>query len=102
MSNRGSFQDAEEGAGSAPSFIEKPRITPNENGTLITMKCKCKANPKPEVTWFRGANVVKESSKISIKTNTVEEDVYELIMEIKVLFEKNWKQFSFFKIIIDV
>lgn len=50
------------------------------------MKCKCKANPKPEVTWFRGANVVKESSKISIKTKTVEEDVYELIMEIKVTF----------------
>lgn len=48
------------------------------------MKCKCKAKPKPEVTWFRGANVVKESSKISIKTKTVEEDVYELILEIKV------------------
>jgi len=87
MSNRGSFQDAEEGAGSAPSFIEKPRIIPNESGTLITMKCKCKANPKPEVTWFRGTNVVKESSKISIKCNMIEEDIYELIMEIKVLFE---------------
>lgn len=48
------------------------------------MKCKCKANPKPEVTWFRGSSVVKESSKISIRTKTVEEDVYELIMEIKV------------------
>lgn len=48
------------------------------------MKCKCKAKPKPEVTWFRGANVVKESSKISIQTKTVEEDVYELILEIKV------------------
>lgn len=87
MSNRGFFQDAEEGAGFAPSFVEKPRIIPNESGTLITMKCKCKANPKPEVTWFRGTNVVKESSKISIKTKTVEEDIYELIMEIKVIFE---------------
>lgn len=85
MSNHGSFQDPEEGAGFAPSFVEKPRIIPNENGTLITMKCKCKANPKPEVTWFRGTNVVKESSKISIKTKMVEEDIYELIMEIKVI-----------------
>ena len=83
--NRGSFQDAEEGPGFAPTFVEKPRIIPNETGTLITMKCKCKANPKPEVTWFRGTNVVKESSKISIKTTTVEEDVYELVMEIKVM-----------------
>lgn len=86
LPNRGSFQDAEEGPGFAPTFVEKPRIIPNETGTLITMKCKCKANPKPDVTWFRGTNVVKESSKISIKTKTVEEDVYELIMEIKV----NW------------
>lgn len=78
------LQDAEEGPGFAPTFVEKPRIIPNETGTLITMKCKCKANPKPEVTWFRGSNVVKESSKISIKTKNIEEDVYELIMEIKV------------------
>lgn len=84
ISDYGPFQDTEESAGFAPSFIEKPRIIPNESGTLITMKCKCKAKPKPEVTWFRGANVVKESSKISIKTKTVEEDVYELILEIKV------------------
>lgn len=75
---------ADDGAGFAPSFIEKPRIIPNESGTLITMKCKCKAKPKPEVTWFRGATVVKESSKITIRSSGVEEDVYELTLEIKV------------------
>lgn len=82
--NHGHFQDPEDAAGFAPSFIEKPRIIPNEQGTLITMSCKCKAKPKPNVTWFRGTNVVKESSKISIKTIDVQEDVYELILEIKV------------------
>lgn len=78
------FQDAEDAGGFAPSFIEKPRIIPNESGTLITMKCKCKAKPKPEVTWFRGNSAVKQSSKITIKCIDVEEDVYELTMEIKV------------------
>lgn len=84
MINRGFFQGAEDAAGFAPSFIEKPRIIPNETGTLITMKCKCRAKPKPEVTWYRGTTVVKESSKIKIKSKDAEEDVYELILEIKV------------------
>ncbi|KAJ8977336.1 hypothetical protein NQ317_018618 [Molorchus minor] len=77
------FQGGDDAAGFAPSFIEKPKIIPNESGTLITMKCKCKAKPKPTVTWFRGTTVVKESSKISISVADVQEDVYELSLEIK-------------------
>lgn len=86
--NHGSFQGPEDPAGFAPSFIEKPRIIPNETGTLITMKCKCRAKPKPEISWFRGTTLVKESSKISIKSKDVEEDVYELTLEIKVSSDK--------------
>ena len=74
----------DDAAGFAPSFIEKPRIIPNETGTLITMRCKCKANPKPVVTWYRGTTLVKETTKIKIKTLDKEEDVYELLLEIKV------------------
>lgn len=73
----------DDAAGFPPSFIEKPKIIPNESGTLITMKCKCKAKPKPEVTWFRGTTAVRESAKISMKVVDVEEDIYELTMEIK-------------------
>lgn len=78
------FTGGDNAAGFAPSFIEKPKIIPNESGTLITMKCKCKAKPKPEVTWYRGTSVVTESSKISINITDVEEDIYELTLEIKV------------------
>lgn len=66
--------------GFAPSFTEKPRIIPNEDGSLITMRCVCKAKPAPEVVWYRGTTLVKESSKISIKSKTIEEDVYELVL----------------------
>ncbi|XP_025833492.1 twitchin isoform X4 [Agrilus planipennis] len=76
------FQGGEDAAGFAPSFTEKPKIIPNDDGTLITMKCKCKAKPKPEVTWYRGTTVVKESKKIALNVVDVEEDVYELILEI--------------------
>lgn len=74
----------EDANGFAPSFIEKPRIIPNDAGTLITMKCKCKAKPGPTVTWYRGQEIVTESSKISIKSTSIEENIYELILEIKV------------------
>lgn len=77
------FTGGDDAAGFAPSFIEKPKIIPNETGTLITMRCKCKAKPKPEVTWFRGTTIVKESSKISINIKDVEENIYELTLEIK-------------------
>lgn len=73
------------GTGFAPSFVEKPKIIPNESGTLITMKCKCKANPKPVVTWYRGTTIVKESSKIKMIVLNKEEDIYEMSLEIKVL-----------------
>lgn len=72
------------GTGFAPTFVEKPKIIPNETGSLITMKCKCKANPKPVVTWYRGTNIVKESAKIKMIVVDKETDIYEMSLEIKV------------------
>lgn len=80
------FAGGDDANGFAPSFTEKPRIVPNEAGTLITMKCRCKAKPAPQVTWYRGADVVQPSAKISIREGAAvgEEDIYELTLEIKV------------------
>lgn len=74
-----------EDAGFAPSFIEKPKIIPNESGTLITMRCKCTAKPKPVVSWFKGTKAVQESSKIKMKMNE-NEDTFEILLEIQVPF----------------
>lgn len=73
------------GSGFAPSFIEKPRIIPNESGTLITLRCNCTANPKPEVTWFKGTKMVTETSKISMKVDG-KENTYEILLLIQVLY----------------
>ncbi|XP_039968284.1 muscle M-line assembly protein unc-89-like [Bactrocera tryoni] len=69
--------------GFAPSFIEKPRIIPNDSGTLITMKCRCKAKPEPKVSWYRGTQSISESKKIKIKSTLIAEDTFELTLEIK-------------------
>ena len=49
------------------------------------MKWRCKAKPEPVVTWYRENTIVKESTKIFIKSSTTEEDLYELLLEIKVI-----------------
>ena len=46
--------DPESGlSGIPPTFTEKPKIVPNEKGTLVTLKFKIKADPKPEIQWFK-------------------------------------------------
>ncbi|KAM3957310.1 projectin protein bent isoform 8-T9 [Aphomia sociella] len=74
------FQGGDDENGFAPSFVEKPRIIPNEDGTLITMRCVCKAKPAAEVTWYRGTTVIKASSKIELKSTEMGEDIYELVL----------------------
>ncbi|XP_026819249.1 muscle M-line assembly protein unc-89-like [Rhopalosiphum maidis] len=76
------FQGGDSGSGFAPSFIEKPRIIPNESGTLITLRCNCTANPKPEVMWYKGTKLVTETSKISMKV-TGQENTYEILLLIQ-------------------
>lgn len=49
--------------GEGPTFVDKPRIVSENNGKLVIMDCKVKANPKPEITWTREGVIVQESSK---------------------------------------
>ena len=35
-------------SGISPTFTEKPKIVPNEKGTLVTLKYSIKADPKPD------------------------------------------------------
>lgn len=80
--HKGGEEEASDGL--APTFIEKPKIIPNESGTLITMKCKCRAKPAPIVTWFKDSAQVNESSRFKMKCIPLESDTYELVLEIKV------------------
>jgi len=52
--------------GEGPTFVEKPRIISENNGKLVIMECKVKADPKPDIVWYRNGEVVRESNKIKI------------------------------------
>lgn len=52
--------------GEGPTFVEKPRIMSENNGKLVIMECKVRANPAPEITWTKEGVVIKESSQIKM------------------------------------
>merc|ERR1711872_1189828 len=60
----------------------KPRIVPNETGTLVTMKFKVRSKPKAEMQWFKGSQKIKEGAKFAVKYNTLSSDEYEIMLEI--------------------
>merc|ERR1712045_297295 len=70
------------GDGFPPTFTEKPRIVPNETGTLVTMKFKVRSKPKAEMQWFKGTQKIKEGAKFAVKYNTLSNDEYEIMLEI--------------------
>ena len=72
------------GDGFPPTFTEKPRIVPNETGTLVTMKFKVRSKPKAEMQWYKGSQKIKEGAKFAVKYNTLSSDEYEIMLEISV------------------
>lgn len=67
--------------GEGPTFIEKPRILSQNNGKLVIMECKVRANPGPEITWTKEGKVVTETSQIKLY-KVQNEDIYEIRLEL--------------------
>jgi hypothetical protein len=70
--------------GFPPTFTEKPKIVPNETGTLVTMRFKVRSQPKAEMQWFKGSEVIKEGSKFKVKYLECGKDEWEVLLEISV------------------
>ena len=78
------FTAEEKPRGRGPQFTEKPKILPNEDGTLITMKCRVRSTPPPEITWYKETELVQSSTRISMSTTKVSESEYEVLLLLKV------------------
>ncbi|XP_069946180.1 obscurin-like isoform X5 [Cherax quadricarinatus] len=63
--------------GFAPTFLDKPSIIPNESGTMITMKVRCKAKPQPTVEWFKDGNKLEAAKRLVIKEHKVTAEMFE-------------------------
>lgn len=79
--------------GEGPTFVEKPRILSRDNGKLVIMECKVRANPTPEITWTKEGQVITESSQIKLYMEQ-NEDIYEIRLE---LYEPNLEDSGLYK-----
>lgn len=67
--------------GEGPTFVEKPRIMSEDNGKLVIMECKVRANPKPVITWSKEGVVIEESSQIKMYCDE-KDDVYVICLRL--------------------
>ena len=57
---------------------------PNDKGTLVTLKFRIKADPKPEIQWFKGMDKIQNSAKFNqVYTSLSQENEYEIALEIQ-------------------
>lgn len=67
--------------GEGPIFVEKPRILSENNGKLVIMECKVKADPRPDITWTKEGQVITESSQIKLFVDE-KDGVYHIRLEL--------------------
>lgn len=67
--------------GEGPTFVEKPRIMSQDNGKLVIMECKVRANPKPEITWTKEGVLITETSQIKMYCDE-NDDIYVIRLEL--------------------
>ncbi|CAH1785273.1 unnamed protein product [Owenia fusiformis] len=75
------FEGTDKKDGKAPKFTQKPVIKQEKD--KLVMSCQVEAKPKPDVTWFKGTDLVKSGGRVTIKADNAGTDIYTLILEIK-------------------
>ncbi|RWS22157.1 twitchin-like protein, partial [Leptotrombidium deliense] len=59
----------------APRFPKKPQIKQGDSDVL-TIECICESNPAPEITWYHGDKIVKESSHFKMTKKETGKDTF--------------------------
>ncbi|XP_053200690.1 twitchin-like isoform X3 [Panonychus citri] len=72
-----------EKAGEPPTFVEKPKIIPENNGKLIIMECKVRSKPKPDIVWYNDGTIVRETTRIKLIVKEETTDVYLIRLELR-------------------
>jgi uncharacterized protein involved in high-affinity Fe2+ transport len=68
---------------SAPTFVEKPKISSKDDGQVMVMEFKAKSITKPTVVWQKESDIVADSDRIKILFKEEGNGVYHCQMEIR-------------------
>jgi|SwirhirootsSR3_FD_contig_31_22488909_length_1546_multi_5_in_0_out_0_1 hypothetical protein len=68
---------------SAPTFIEKPKISSRDEGQILVMEFRCKSKSKPTIVWTKSDEIVSETDRIKLGFKDEGNQAYHCVMEIK-------------------
>jgi len=68
---------------SAPTFVEKPKISSRDDGQVLVMEFKAKSKSKPTVVWTKSDDIVAESDRVHLGVNDAGNNEYHIVLEIK-------------------
>ncbi|PRD35198.1 UNVERIFIED_CONTAM: unc-22 [Trichonephila clavipes] len=74
---------AERRAEEGPTFTQKPKIIPKENGKLILMECHVKSKSALKVTWYQGSKAVQETIRFKSSVVELRGNEYKVALEIR-------------------
>lgn len=68
--------------GVAPNFIQKPVIRPEADGKRICFECKIKADPQPQLFWYRDNVEIHDTGRNLIYCDNLGDGTYFACLEI--------------------
>ncbi|KAK5973607.1 Disorganized muscle protein 1 [Trichostrongylus colubriformis] len=68
---------------SAPTFIEKPQVSPREDGQIMVMEFRAKSVLQPTFVWYKGDEVVEQSDRVNIVLTEEADQIYYAALEIR-------------------
>lgn len=68
---------------SAPTFVEKPKISSSEDGQILLMEFRCKSILKPTVVWQKGDEIVAETDRLTTRFNDEGNQTFHCSMQIR-------------------
>ena len=74
--------------GKAPTFTEKPKVNQEAGGKNLVVECKCTANPKPDITWYKDNKLLKETNRVKTRLSVTGDD-YVLYLDILVRIKED-------------
>ena len=56
----------------APTFVAKPTIRQDADGTTLIFHCSIMADPRPSISWFRNGVKVQDNEKFQVGETELE------------------------------
>ena len=57
--------------GNAPTFVTKPTIRQDADGSTLIFHCSIFADPKPVVSWFHNGDKIQDNNKFQVRDQYV-------------------------------